>query len=363
MSEFQKKLDGLEETSKKDYGKLKTLYKQEYKSLDKEEYHEKLKSQFQIDENHLAIVSSVISLFISIENLGYKYVTVEPVDEINNETVKNFDILFAKYEDHGTKIILVEVKSSISKIGKEINDFEKTKDVYRGNKDIFDKLVGEDITDAEFVFAIPLSYKDDLIRHIKNNNLDLEDFIIWSVDAFTNNIREIKQSDNHTLERDRRRVHHDVSLDGLFRGQQYNLIPLSFTHKSHTINILAYFYQELYHKLKQSRNSQSPAEFIFHKNELKLLVSDNRATSNLTNEQHSKFVKSIIKLGIEYEIFTQVPVKDEYKLKRTNDPYKIKEYLKKTYVERKMRRDAEKSALEKFNALIPDEQVRLSSFF
>ncbi len=357
-TEYERKLQELETNDKKAAGRLKAHYKEDIKALSEEEHHALLASEIRTGDNHLAIINSLVSLFFSVKQLGYKFLTVDPIYEIEGQPVKNFDLLFVKYENGSAKIILVEVKSSISKFGKEITHFEETKKVYYDNKGVFENLVGEPISDAEFVFAIPSSFKDDLINHLQQNKPNLQEFIIWSVDHFRSKVYEVKQSNNHSVERTNRRVHQNADLDCLFAGQDFkNLNPIEFTPKSHTIKLLIQFYQTLYHKLKQNKKDDENA-FKFHFDLIKLLVSDNTATKNLTEDDTVRFSKLIADRGVQYEIFSKITA-NEYKLRNTNNPYNIKIHLSNIYIKSLIHRKAEQSALEKFNSSNKDKQKTL----
>lgn len=361
-SVYEAKLQSLETSDKKAYGRLKSIYKAKFKELDEDEYLKEVESNLNIESNHLMIINSLISMFYSCKELGYQYFSVDPLFEINGNPVKNFDIIFVRYENSTAKIILVEVKSSLANIGKEISDFEDTKAVYKANKTEFENFVGETITHEDFVFAIPFSYKDDLLRHITQNRLSLQEFIIWAVDPFKSKVYEIKQSTNHTLERTSKRVHLYADLESLFSGQPFtNTNPLSFTPKGHIIHILQFFYTEIYHRLKKEKRGSDEINFDFHIDILKMLVSCIRETDNHQDAQKEKIIKLVLDFGEKYGVFKRL-TRDEYRLKFTNKPYGIKEVLCKEHVNQKRDKDAQKQALEEFSVSEKDNQESLLNF-
>lgn len=361
-SAYEIRLKSLENADKKAYGRLKTLYKTKLKELDEDEYLKEVEINLNIEKNHLMIINSLVSMFYSCRALGYSYIAVDPLFEIGGNPVKNFDILFVKYEDSTAKIILVEVKSGLANIGKEITDFDATKAVYKANKSIFEGLVGETIVHEDFVFAIPYSYKDDLLRFISTNNLSLNEFIIWAVDPFKSKVYEIKQTSNHSNERTAKRVHLFAELDPLYPGQPYPISTLlSFTPKSHIIHLLQYFYTEIYHRLKKEKKG-AEGDYDFHKDFLKTLVSSIRETDNQSDEQKDNILKLVLDFGEQYTIFKRL-TRDEYRLKFTNKPYSIKEVLCREHVNQKMDRDAQKKALEEFSLGEKEKQKSLFESF
>jgi hypothetical protein len=196
------------------------------------------------------------------------------------------------------------------------------------------------------------------MNHLRQNKPNLKDFIIWCVDPFRSKVYEIKQSTDHAAERTNRRVHQNADLDCLFAGQDFkNLNPIEFTPKSHIIKILIQFYLSLYHRLRQNKKDDEKA-FKFHFDLIKLLVSDNTATKNLTDDEKIRLSKLIADMGVQYEIFSKVTA-NEYKLKYTNNPYNIKNYLSGIYVKSLIHRKAEQSAVEKFNSSSTDKQKTL----
>jgi len=347
-SNYETELQRLETTDKKAFGRLKATYKSKLKLLSENEYLQELEANLNIETNHLMVINSIISMFYTCKNLGYQYFSVDPVFEINNLSVKNFDILFVKYESNGAKIILVEVKSSLANIRKEIKDFETTKEVYKNNKTIFEEFVGETIIHEDFVFAVPISYKDDIVKSISQNFTNIQEFILWSVDSLKSRVSEIKQSADHAIERTAKRVHLYSELDPLFAGQEFtNANPLSFTPLGNIIHILQFFYTEIYHKLKKDKINFEGNNYDFHIDLLKVLVSSIRETDNHYPEHKDKIIKLVLDFGVQYNILKKIN-QNEYRLKFTNKPYAIKEVLCKEHVNQKMIRDAEKSALEDY---------------
>ena len=345
--DYERKLEFLERSDKTNASKLRGLYQKKKKTLNQEDYLAILRSNLNIEEHHLCLVNCLISLFRT-NDLGYEFVTVDPFsDSEEGFSQKNFDILFSNYRSEKAKILLIEIKGSCSRIGSNLSDFEEKKKIYHANIQIFEKkIVGEEISNVDFVLGVTTSDKDEILRHIKNNNLDLKELIIWSIDPFNRKVIEIYQSENHSEEIKKRRLHNDQSLDPLLKGLNFNLINnIDFTTKSHIIAILKYFYLQIMNKIKGNKKIGEP--YIFSIDLIKAIIEDNPATKNLKKEEQEKFYNLIYKKGIYYNIFSKQS-STELKLNYLQNPFNIGEILINKYVKLKMEEDAQKLALEEF---------------
>jgi hypothetical protein len=167
---------------------LKKLFEESTKKYNPNDANNIFSKQFESDERHDNLLNICISAFTPgskcCDNLEYYFISSEPLIELN---VKNFDILIINKSKKYA--IFVECKSSINK-GYVADGYEAIANVI-SNKDHLQKKIGNEIDIMEFVFCVPPSQVNRLIKQIEitevNCKIDPEKdsiFLIWQLDRF-----------------------------------------------------------------------------------------------------------------------------------------------------------------------------------
>lgn len=116
-------------------------------------------------------------------DIGYYFVSSEPLAELK---VKNFDAFI--YNPKTKTAIFVECKSSISRVGKIVNDLYEAKDQVYQHKSYLEEEIGDEIKSEEFVICVPAEYINRIANEFEkrenNGNIDFDKdglFLVWQV--------------------------------------------------------------------------------------------------------------------------------------------------------------------------------------
>lgn len=157
------------------YGKCVSRKFEEFPETSK---RETLREEIDTQRNHRKLVSYAIFPFAESNPAGYKFVRVEPLEELG---VKNLDFLLYDMDGHA---ILGEAKSSIPKQApRVVNEVAERKDVATKHKEYIEKeYVGGEISELEFVLVVYVQDAEKIGREIAEQG---EDIITWVVDSHT----------------------------------------------------------------------------------------------------------------------------------------------------------------------------------
>ncbi|ELY94641.1 hypothetical protein C483_02880 [Natrialba hulunbeirensis JCM 10989] len=181
---------------------------------------EDLREEIDIQQAHRKLISYSIFPFSQGSPGGYKFVTAEPLEELE---VPNFDFLLWNLDG---SVILGEAKSSIpSNATTVVNQLNKRKEVAEVYKEYLERrYLGSEINHMEFVLVTYVQHGDKIAREIIEEG---EEFITWVVDAhsdtllirqarpqsFPDNL-ESEDPDEMLSELDRRHTHDVRRLNG-----------------------------------------------------------------------------------------------------------------------------------------------------
>jgi len=181
---------------------------------------ENLRDEIDVQVNHRKLISYSIFPFAQGNPAGYKFITAEPLEELD---VPNFDFLL--WNLNGS-VIFGEAKSSIpSNAQTVVNQLQERKKVAKDKKEYIEKeYLGSEINHMEFVIATYINHGDKIAKEIIETGAE---FITWVVDAHSDTlgIRHVRPSsfpdnleaeepDAMLKELDRRYSHDVSSLNG-----------------------------------------------------------------------------------------------------------------------------------------------------
>ena len=155
------------------YGKCIQRKLQKFQEQSK---REKLKEDIDVQRRHRKLISYSIFPFVQGEPAGYKFITAEPLEELD---VPNFDFLLWNLDG---SIIFGEAKSSIpASATTVVNQLQKRKKVAEEHKEyIEEEYLGSEINHMEFVVATYVNHGDKIAKEIIETGAE---FITWVVDA------------------------------------------------------------------------------------------------------------------------------------------------------------------------------------
>lgn len=146
---------------------------------------------------HDTLVDICVSAFgpesICYKNLGYAFVSSEPLIELN---VKNFDILI--YNQRAKHAIFVQCKSSLSNPSRDISDSYEAKEKVVEYKKYLEDSLGDKIRIMEFVICIPTEKTDRLVRELERRekageiNINTDQLLlVWQVNKFEGQVLQL----------------------------------------------------------------------------------------------------------------------------------------------------------------------------
>ncbi len=299
---------------------------------------ERIENGIETDKNHLEIVNYCANFFQigSIINLDLGYVLLV-VDSLYGTGRKNFDL--AIFHQERKHLILVECKSSISDINKELNDIKEKIDQTLENLEELTTLLGDEIIHIDFVICTDGNLALELVESILDKGYPI---CTW---ACSPNRKEIKlfksRREEHGESMKFGRVHKDEDLNlMLYKAVKSKLGSnkiLPFLPSSNMCNVLT----EVNFKLKQLHEGGTieDAENISFK-DVYFIVERILKLRVLDNIELDKLVEKIIKKGIKKEIY-QDKTKELTDIKRklikfilaSNTPKRIVSRTVKKYVD------------------------------
>ena len=185
-----------------------------------ESKRETLREEIDTQRHHRKLISYSIFPFAQGEPAGYKFITAEPLEELD---VPNFDFLL--WNLNGS-VIFGEAKSSIpDSAASVVNQLQERKEVAEDHKEyIEEEYLGSEINHMEFVVATYVNHGDKIAKEIVEFGAE---FITWVVDAhsdtlwirqappgsFPDNL-ESEEPDAMLEELERRHTHDISALNG-----------------------------------------------------------------------------------------------------------------------------------------------------
>lgn len=181
---------------------------------------ENLRDEIDIQRNHRKLISYSIFPFVQGTPAGYKFITTEPLEELDTP---NFDFLLWNLDG---SVIFGEAKSSVpASAPTVVNQLQERKKVAEEHKEyIEEKYLGSEINHMEFVVTTYVNHGDKIAKEIIETGAE---FITWVVDAHSDTlwIRQARPStfpdnleaddpDGMLEELDRRHTHDVSSLNG-----------------------------------------------------------------------------------------------------------------------------------------------------
>lgn len=181
---------------------------------------ETLREEIDVQRHHRKLISYSIFPFAQESPAGYKFITAEPLEELD---VPNFDFLLWNLDG---SVIFGEAKSSIPDSATTVvNQLQERKEVAEDHKEyIEEEYLGSDIDHMEFVVSTYVNHGDKIAKEIIESGVE---FITWVVDAHSDTlwIRQARprsfpdnlESDDPDAmleELDRRHTHDISSLNG-----------------------------------------------------------------------------------------------------------------------------------------------------
>lgn len=153
------------------YGKcIEEKLKQFPEEAKRETYREEIETQ----QQHRKLISYAIFPFSEGRPAGYKFITVEPLEELG---VKNVDFLLYDMDGHA---ILGEAKSSISKPSQVVNQLaERRREAFKHQKYIEEEYLGDEIREMEFVVVTYADHADAISKKIAERG---EEVVTWAVE-------------------------------------------------------------------------------------------------------------------------------------------------------------------------------------
>ena len=136
---------------------------------------ETLREEIQTQQDHRKLISYAIFPFAEGSPAGYKFIRVEPLEELG---VKNLDFLLYDMDGHA---ILGEAKSSIPKQAPRVvnETAERKNEAFEHMQCIEDEYLGDEIRELEFVLVTYVQHADKIGKEIAEQG---EDIITWAVD-------------------------------------------------------------------------------------------------------------------------------------------------------------------------------------
>jgi hypothetical protein len=168
------------------YSYLNHSEKDEFKDMEKKSLSSKrgvVDANMNTDKKHLEYVNLCIKPFEvggrAYKETGYYFVCVDP---LYNVGVKNFDLML--YCEETKVAILIECKSGIANLGKELNELTEKMGAAQENKRTLEGIIGGlEIKDIEYVLCIPAVYESGVFTAMAALKTK-PPIIIWTVDMF-----------------------------------------------------------------------------------------------------------------------------------------------------------------------------------
>jgi hypothetical protein len=175
--------EGKETDYRGQYGKC---IQKKFSGFDEKSKRENLRESIETEQNHRKLISYSIFPFAESSPAGYKFITVEPLEEIG---VSNVDFLLYDMDGHA---IFGEAKSSIpSNTDRVVNQLSERREKVNDNLDYIEETyLGDKITHAEFVLVTYIQHSEEIAKRIAERG---EKIITWAVDP-TSDILLIKQA-------------------------------------------------------------------------------------------------------------------------------------------------------------------------
>lgn len=194
------------------YGKC---VQQKFEAFPEESKRETLREEIETQQKHRKLISYATFPFAEGSPAGYKFITVEPLEELG---VQNVDFLLYDMDGHA---ILGEAKSSISKPASMVNQLaERREEVFNHEEYIEEEYLGDEIQKLEFVVATYVEHADAIAKEIAESG---EEVITWAVepdndklwisDSIPDEFPDNLESDdpNAMLQELQRRLRHSVN--------------------------------------------------------------------------------------------------------------------------------------------------------
>jgi hypothetical protein len=160
------------------YGKCVHHKLQEFPEQSK---RETLRGEIDVQRHHRKLISYSIFPFAQGSPAGYKFITAEPLEELD---VPNFDFLLWNLDG---SVIFGEAKSSIpGSAATVVNQLQERKEVAEDHKEyIEEEYLGSEINHMEFVVATYINHGDKIAKEIIETGVE---FITWVVDAHSDTL-------------------------------------------------------------------------------------------------------------------------------------------------------------------------------
>ncbi len=160
------------------YGKCVHHKLQEFPEQSK---RETLREEIDVQRHHRKLISYSIFPFAQGNPAGYKFITAEPLEEMN---VPNFDFLLWNLDG---SVIFGEAKSSIpDSAATVVNQLQERKGVAEDHKEyIEEEYLGSEIDHMEFVVATYVNHGDKIAKEIIETGVE---FITWVVDSHSDTL-------------------------------------------------------------------------------------------------------------------------------------------------------------------------------
>lgn len=142
---------------------------------------ETLRGEIDVQRHHRKLISYSIFPFAEGDPAGYKFITAEPLEELD---VPNFDFLLWNLDG---SVIFGEAKSSIpDNAATVVNQLQEQKEVAEDHKEyIEEEYLGSEINHMEFVVATYVNHGDKIAKEIIETGAE---FITWVVDAHSDTL-------------------------------------------------------------------------------------------------------------------------------------------------------------------------------
>ncbi len=296
------------------------------------------------DREHLRLVNFTAEPFLYNGTVHheteYLLVAVEPLYSIS---VKNFDL--AIFNQKSKVIILVECKSSISDVGKEINDLVLASSTADDKLKELENIVGSSIQVKEVAICVNAAYTRRVREFIAQKNLPI---CLWGADRASDMLFMEKQGEDTKIEIERGRIHHDAALAGLLlRGikSQGLIRSIPFLPSSHTCTILEEIVPLLLLKAGEADR--------FHLSDLRNILMNESYLTNFDDRELWRLSESILEKAIQVDVLRYRSPTGDPKLAEFETVVRRSQIrdIRKKYTDFNSKRIAEEASLKEFEDL------------
>ena len=312
------------------------------------------------DREHLTIVNLCANGFSLGSRIntqtGYVWVRVEP---LYGTGVRNFDI--ALYSGDSKIMILVECKSGMSDVNRELNELDEKIRIAALNRDSLSDMVGDKLSYLEFALCLKAGLSPITKPPMLTKNIAC---CLWSADIFSSIIFLEKQRENSTTEISSGRLHREeklrkLLLDGVRETSSTRIV--TFLPSSHMCNVLEEIVPLL--RLELDRSSDESGEFGL--NDVQNIVNREISLQNFDEKEKRALAERMVNSAVEVGIFVDLSEEDDNlkskKFKLQSQTRSTRQLARDCH-EKYVRRKARESALHRILRDMTENQPSLEKY-